>query len=139
MLRKTTALPLCSVTDILWYRYVVSSGSLVIVVICLPRYSMNSAYCEHQAPLVSMASGTNECVAARTIYFFVLLTAAFSAAAQAVVQVSCRCGAAYVSGTVTSQRAVCNESTGPVSLRRAFYRQPSIVRWVPYLPESVPS
>ena len=32
-------LRLCSVTDILRYRYVVSSGSLVIVVIRLPRSS----------------------------------------------------------------------------------------------------
>ena len=103
MLRKATALPLCRVTDILWYRYVVSSGSLVIVVIRLPRSSMNSADCGHQAPLVSLATGTKECVAARATYFVVLLTAAFSAAAQTVVEVSCRCDATYVSGTVTSQ------------------------------------
>ena len=88
MLRKATVLPLCSVTDILWYTYFVSSGSLVIVVIRLPRSSMNSADCGHQAPLVSMATGTKECVAVRATYFFVLLTAAFSAAAQAVVEVS---------------------------------------------------
>ena len=42
-------------------------------------------------------------MAARGTYFVVLLTAAFSAAAQAVVEVSCRRDAAYVSGTVTSQ------------------------------------
>ena len=93
MLRKATALPLCIVTDNLWYRYVVSSGSLVFVVIRLPRSSMNSADYRHQAPLVSMATGTKECVA-------VLLTATFSAAAQAAVEVSCRCDAAHVSGTV---------------------------------------
>ena len=103
MLRKATALPLCSVTDNLWYIYIVSSGSLVIVVIRLQRSSMNFADCGHQAPLVSMATGTKEYVAARAAYFVVLLTAAFSAAAQAVVEVSCRCDAAYVSGTVTSQ------------------------------------
>ena len=102
MLWKATALPLCSVTDILLYRYVVSSGLLVIVVIRLPRSSMNSADCGHQAPLVSMATGMKECVAARATYFVVLLTAAFSAAAQTVVEVSCRCDA-NVSGTVTSQ------------------------------------
>ena len=102
-MRKATALPLCSVTDILWYRYIVSSGSLVIVVMHLPRSSMNSADYGHQAPLVSIATGTKECVAARATYFVVLLMAAFSAAAQAVVDVSCRCDAAYVSGTVTSQ------------------------------------
>ena len=103
MLRKATALPLCSVTDILRYRYVVSSSSLVNVVIRLPRSSMNSADCGHQAPLVSIATGTKECVAARATYFVVLLTAAFSAAAQVVVEVSCRYDAAYVSETVTSQ------------------------------------
>ena len=103
MLRKATALPLCSVTDILWYRYVVSSGSLVIVAICLPRSSMNFTDCGHQAPLVSMATETNECVAAGATYFVALLMAASSAAAQAVVEVSCRCDAAYVSGTITSQ------------------------------------
>ena len=75
VLRKATALPLCSVTDILWYRYVVSSGSLVIVVIRLPRSSMNSADYGHQAPLVSMATGTQECVAARATYCVVLLMA----------------------------------------------------------------
>ena len=100
MLRKATALPLCSVTDILWYRYVVSSGSLVIVVIHLPRSSMNSADCGHQAPLVLMVTGTKECMAARATYFVVLLTAAFSAA---VVEISCRCDGAYASRTVTSQ------------------------------------
>ena len=103
VLRKATALPLCSDTDILWYRYVVSSGSLVIVVIRLPRSSINSADCGHQAPLVSMLTGTKECVTARVTYFVDLLTAAFSAEAKAVVEVSCRCDAAYVSGTVTSQ------------------------------------
>ena len=123
MLRKATALPLCSITDILWYRYVVSSGSLIIVVICFPRSSMISADCGHQVPLVSMATGTKECVAARATYFVVLLTAAFSAAAQNVVEISCRCDAAYVSGTVKSQATVCHESTGPESLRRAFYRR----------------
>ena len=91
----------CSST--LWYRYVVSSGSLVIIVIRLPGSSMNSTDCEHQALLVSMATGTKECVAASATYFVVLLTAAFSDAAQAVVEVSCRCDAAYISGTVTSQ------------------------------------
>ena len=131
MLHKATALPLCSVTDILWYRYVVSSGSLVIVVIHLPRSSMNSADCGHEAPLVSMATRTKKCVAARATYFVVLLTAAFSAAAQAVVEVSYRCDAAYVSGLSHPKRAVCHESTGPESRRRAFYHQPSIVRWVP--------
>ena len=64
---------------------------------------MNSADCGHQAPLVTMATGTKECVAARATYFVVLLTAAFSVAAQTVVEVSRRCDAAYVSGTVTSQ------------------------------------
>ena len=103
VLRKATALPLCSVNDILWYRYVDSSGSLVIVVIRLPRSSMNSADCGHQAPLVSMAIGTKECVSARATYFVVSLTAAFSAAARVVVEVSCGCDTAYVSGTVTSQ------------------------------------
>ena len=103
MLQKATALPLCSVTDILWYRHVVSSGSLVIVVIRPSRSSMNSADCGQQAPLVSMATETKECVVARATYFVVLLTVAFSAAAQAVVEVSCWCDAAYVSGTVTSQ------------------------------------
>ena len=49
---------------------------------------MNSADCGHQAPLVLMATGAKECVAARAAYFVVLLTAAFSAAAQAVVEVS---------------------------------------------------
>ena len=88
MLRKATALPLCSVTDILWYRCVVSSGSLVIVVIRLPRSSMNSADSGHPISLVSMAIGTKECVAARATYFVVLLTAAFSAAVQAVLEVS---------------------------------------------------
>ena len=88
MLRKATALPLCSVTDILWYRYVVSSGSLVIVVIRLQRSSMNSADCEHQAPLVSMATRTKDGVAASATHFVVLLTAAFSAASRAVVEVS---------------------------------------------------
>ena len=39
----------------------------------------------------------------RATYFVVLLTAAFSAAAQAVVEVSCRGDVAYVSGTVTSE------------------------------------
>ena len=63
---------------------------------------MNSADCGHQAPLVSMATGTKECVAARVTYFVVLLKAAFSAAAQAVVEVSCRCDVAYQSETVTS-------------------------------------
>ena len=77
VLWKATALPLCSVTDILWYRYVVSNGSLVIVVIRIPRSSMNSADCEHQAPLVSNGDRAKECVAARATYFFVLLTAAF--------------------------------------------------------------
>ena len=96
-------MPLCSVTNILWYRYVVSSGSLVIIVIRLPRTSINSADCRHHAPLVSMATETKECVAARATYFVVLLTAAFSAAAQAVVEVSWRCDAAYVSWTVTSK------------------------------------
>ena len=42
-------------------------------------------------------------MAARATYFVVLLTAAFSAAAQAVVEVSSRCDAAYVSATVTFQ------------------------------------
>ena len=66
---------------------------------------MNSTDCGHQAPLVSMAFGTKECMAARATYFVVLLTAAFSAclAFSAVVEVSYRCNAAYVSGTVTSQ------------------------------------
>ena len=138
MLRKATALPLCSVTDIPWYRCVVSSGSLVIAVIRFPRSSMYSADCGHQAPLVPIATGTKECVAARATYFVVLLTPAFSVAAQTVVEVSCRCDDAYLSGTVTSKRAIYHESTGPESLHRAFYRQPSIVRWVPCLPESVP-
>ena len=84
MLRKAIALPLCSVTDILGYRCVVSSGSLVIVVIRHPRSSMNSADCEHQASLAAMAIGTKQCMAARATYFVVLLTAA----AQAVVEVS---------------------------------------------------
>ena len=88
MLRKATALPLCSVTDILWYRYVVSSGSLILVVIRLQRSWINSAECGHKASLVSMATGTKECVPARATYFVVLLTAAFSAAAQIVVEVS---------------------------------------------------
>ena len=77
-------LPTSSGTDMLsraarWY---------IVVVIRLPRSSMNSADCGHQAPLVSMAIGTKECVAARATYFVVLLTAAFSAAVQAVVEVS---------------------------------------------------
>ena len=88
MLQKATALPLCSVIDILWYRYVVSSGSLVIVVIHLSRSSMNSADCGHQAPLVSMVTGLKECVAAKATYFVALLMAASSAAVQAVVEVS---------------------------------------------------
>ena len=136
MLRKATALPLCSVTDILWYRYVVSSDSLVIVVIRIPRSSITSADCEHQAPLVSMATLTKNCVAARATYFVVLLTAAFSAAAQAVVEVSCRCDDAYVSGTVASQASGLtrvhgsgfHKSTVPESLRLTFYHQPSTVR-----------
>ena len=128
MLQKATALPLCSVTDILWYRYVVSSGSLVIVVIRLRRSSMNFADYGQQASLVSMATVTKECVAVRATQFVVLLTAAFSAAAQAVVEVSCRCDAAYVSGTVTSQA-----SGLPRVHRRVFYRQSSIVRWDPCL------
>ena len=49
---------------------------------------MNSADCGHQAPFVSMATDTNECVAARATHFVVLLAAAFSATAQAVVEVS---------------------------------------------------
>ena len=36
------------------------------------RSSMNSANCGHHAPLVSMATGTKECVAARATYFVVL-------------------------------------------------------------------
>ena len=48
---------------------------------------MNSADCGHQALLVSMAISTKECVAARATYFVVLLTAAFLAAAPAVVEV----------------------------------------------------
>ena len=44
--------------------------------------------CGNQAPLVSMATGTKECVTARAIYFVVLLKAAFSVAAQTVVEVS---------------------------------------------------
>ena len=108
MLRKATALPLWSATDILWYRYVVSSGSMVIVVIRLSISSMNSADCGHQAPLVSMATGTKECVAARATL------------SQAVVEVSCRCDAAYLSGTVTSQASALprvHETRGaPLSL-----------------------
>ena len=103
MLRKATALPLCSVTDILWYRYVVSSGALVIVVIRLPRSSMNSVDCGHQAPLVSMATGTKECVAARGDILRCFINGCLFGCAQAVVEVSCTCDAAYVSGTVTSQ------------------------------------
>ena len=49
---------------------------------------MNSADSQHQVPLVSMATGTKECVAARATYFVALLTAALSSAAQAVVEVS---------------------------------------------------
>ena len=82
------ALPHFSATDILWYRYVVSSGSLVIVVIRLQRSSTNSSACGHQASLVSMATGTKECAAARATYFVDLLAVAFSAAAQVVVEVS---------------------------------------------------
>ena len=123
MLRKATALPLCSITDILWYIYVVLSGSLVIVVIRLPGSSMNSADCGHQTPLVSMATGTKECVAARATYYVVLLTAAFSAAAQAVVEVRFRCDAAYVSGTVTSQASGLPRVHGTrvASLLLSFY------------------
>ena len=88
MLRKATALPLCNVTHIIWYRYVVSSGSLVIAVMLFPRSSMNSADCGHEAPLVSIATGTKECMVARLTYFVDLLMAALSAAAQAVVEVS---------------------------------------------------
>ena len=100
---------------------------------------MNSADCRHQTPLASMASSTKECVAARATYFIDLLTAAFWAAAQAVVDVSWRCDDAYISGTVTSQASCLHESTGQESLCRVVYHHPSTVQWVPCMPESVPS
>ena len=83
MLHKATALPLCSVTPL-------------VQICCLerlvgnrcdpfPRSSMNFADCGHQSPLGSMTTGTKEGVTDIATYFVVLLTAAFSAAAQAVV------------------------------------------------------
>ena len=47
-----------------------------------------------------MATRMKECMVARATYFVVLLTAALSAAVQDVVEISWRCDAAYVSGTV---------------------------------------
>ena len=61
---------------------------MLIAVIRLPRSETNFADCEHQPPLVSMVTGTKECVAARATYFVVLLTVAFSTAVQPVVEVS---------------------------------------------------
>ena len=49
---------------------------------------MNFADCGHQAPLVSIATGTKECVAAIAKYFFALLTGALSTAAKADVDVN---------------------------------------------------
>ena len=100
---------------------------------------MNSADCGHQALLVSMATETKESVAARATYFVVLLTAVF--------RLLRRLSSKSVEGVTPHtyrrltrpKRAVCHESTEPESLRRIFYRQPSIVRWVPCLPYSVPS
>ena len=69
--------------------------------------------------------------------FFVLLTAACSAAAQAVVEVGCRCDTAYVSGTVTSQASGLPRVHGTRVAPSGLLLQPSIVRRVPCLPESV--
>ena len=73
---------------------VVSSGSTVMRVIRLPRFSMNSADSEHQAPLVSTATGTNKCVDVMVAYFVILFAADFSAAAQAETDVDGMCDAA---------------------------------------------
>ena len=96
MLRKTTELPVCSVTNIIWYRYVVSSSSLVIVVIRLPRSSKNSADCGHQAPFFRWRPGR------RNAWQLERHTSLFLNGCL-VVEVSWRCDAAYISETVTSQ------------------------------------
>ena len=43
---------------------------------CTIKLEINNIYCEILAPLVSMATGTKECAAARATYFVDLLTAA---------------------------------------------------------------
>ena len=63
-------------------------------VIHLPGSSMNSADLEHQAPLVSTATGTNKWVDVMVAYFVVLFAADFSAAAQSETDVDGMCDAA---------------------------------------------
>ena len=89
VLRKATALPLGSVNE-----------HSLVEICCLERLVGNrddpssKVFDEfrrlwgRRAPLVSMATGTKECLAARATYFVDLLTAAFSATAPAVVDVS---------------------------------------------------
>ena len=65
-----------------------------MMVIRLPRSSMNSAASEHQAPLVSTAMETNKWVDVMVAYFVVLFAADFSAAAQAETDVDGICDSA---------------------------------------------
>ena len=58
----------------------------------MPRFSMNSADSEHQAPLVSTVMGTNKWVDVMVVYFVVLVAADFSAAEQTETDVDDICG-----------------------------------------------
>ena len=64
-----------------------------------------------------ISAGTKKCVAATATYFVVLLTAAFSAAAQAVVEQVLKSVEGVTPrmyrGLLHPKRAVCHESTGP--------------------------
>ena len=73
---------------------------------------MNSANSEHQTPHVSSAVGTNWILAVRSSFFAVLLTVAFSAAAQAEVEVHWICDAVKVSVTVMSQASGISRDQG---------------------------
>ena len=88
MFLNAIAFPLCNATDIIWNRNMVSCCSLVISVILLPDSEINSTAFSFHAPPVSIAIGANWWVFASYWYFAVMLSAAWFAAADAVVAVS---------------------------------------------------
>ena len=83
-------------------RYLVSSGSPVTSVTFLPMLRTKFKLSLFHDPIDWIATGTNMCVCSSTAYLVLLLAAALSAAAPAVVDVVSRCDVAIVSGTVTS-------------------------------------
>ena len=103
MFKNDTVFLSCIATDKRWNKYIVSLGSLVALVICLPISCIVSMPFSFHDPDVSIAIGAKMCVEVMSVYFVHFRSAARFAAAPAIAELSFRCESANVSEMFTSQ------------------------------------